>query len=88
MMPAVGRGFFFVFAVIKGGIFQVPLYIPNTIATGLIVTMLLLFAWKYKKLAHPATWIGVLINLTTFFHEAIGPSEAVQAVLKSMIHYR
>lgn len=88
MMPAVGRGFFFMLAVLNGGIYEVPLYVPNKIATGVIITMLLLFAWKYKKLKHQATWIGIAINLTTFFHEFIGSSESVQAVLKSMILYR
>ncbi len=88
MMPAVGRGFFFVMAVLKGGLFEVPLYVPNTIATGVIIVLLLFFAWKYKKLRHPATWIGVVVNLTTFFHEQIGSSEAVQGFLKSMIQYR
>lgn len=88
MMPAVGRGFFFVMAVLNDGIFSVPLYIPNNIATVLIVVLLLIYAYKFKKLKHQATWIGVLINLTTFFHEAIGSSEAVQNVLKHMILYR
>ena len=88
MMPAVGRGFFFVFAVMNGGFYNIPLYVPNNIAIAVIITMLLLFAWKYKKLKHQATWIGVLVNLTTLFHESIGSSETVQAVLKSMILYR
>ena len=88
MMPAVGRGFFFVIAVLNGGIFNVPLYVPNVIATGVIILLLLLFAWKYKKLNHQATWIGILINLTTLVHEAIGSSETVQTVLKAMIQYR
>ncbi len=88
MMPAVGRGFFFLLAVLNGGLYNVPLYVPNNIATGVIITLLLFFAWKYKKLKHPATWIGILINLTTLFHKAIGSSETVQAVLKSMILFR
>ena len=88
MMPAVGRGFFFVMAVIKGGLFDVPLYVPNNIAVALIIAMLLFFAWKYKKLKHPATWIGVVINAITLFHEAIGSSETVQAILKALIKFR
>ena len=88
MMPAVGRGFFFVIAVMNGGLFNVPLYVPNNIATVVIITMLLLFAWKYKKLTHQATIIGVAINLTTFFHKTIGSSEMVQDFLKAMILYR
>ena len=88
MMPAVGRGFFFVMAVLNGNLFEVPLYVPNNIATVVIIGLLLLFAWKYDKLKHRATWIGISINMTTFFHEAIGSSDAVQYVLKSMILYR
>ena len=57
-------------------------------ATGIIIAVLLTFAWKYKKLKHQATWIGVFINLTTLFHEAIGSNESVQDFLKSMILYR
>jgi len=47
--------------------------------------MLLLGAWKYGKLKHPATWLAVAVNVFNLFVEPIGRSEAVQSFLKALI---
>ncbi|HKZ68266.1 MAG TPA: hypothetical protein VJ111_17985, partial [Chitinophagaceae bacterium] len=51
----------------------------------LIITMLLLGAWKYNKLKHPATWLALGVNLFIFLLEPLGRSENVQLFLKAMI---
>jgi hypothetical protein len=51
----------------------------------LIVGMLLMGAWKYGKLKHPATYLAVGVNLFNFFLEPIGKSENVQLFLKTII---
>jgi len=47
--------------------------------------MLLLGAWKYGKLKHPATWLAVAVNVFNFFLAPIGRSEAVQSFLKALM---
>ena len=52
---------------------------------GLIIGMLLLGAWKYGKLKHPATWLAVAVNVFNLFIEPIGSSEVMQSCLKALI---
>jgi hypothetical protein len=86
MMPALGRGVQNVYIGINAQ--QMPnldIMPPLYIAEGLILAMLLLGAWKYGKLKHPATWLAVAVNVFNFFLEPIGRSEAVQQFLKAII---
>lgn len=86
MMPALGRGVQFVY--IGMNIKQWPsidIMSPLYLAEGLILAMLLLGAWKYEKLKHPATWLAVGVNVFNLFLEPIGRSEAVQHFLKTFI---
>ncbi len=86
MMPALGRGIQIVY---------VDFYIENwpniNIMTPiyftqlLIIGMLLLAAWKYDKLKHPATYLAVSVNLFVFILELLGRSEALQSFLKAVI---
>lgn len=82
MMPALGRGLQFALMSINPttGIMP-PLYLTQL----LIIAMLLLGAWKYKKLTHPATYLALGINLFILLLEPIGRSESVQAFLKTMV---
>jgi hypothetical protein len=82
MMPALGRGIQFALMSINPttGIMP-PLYLTQL----LIIAMLLLGAWKYKKLTHPATYLALGINLFILLLEPIGRSESVQAFLKTMV---
>ena len=49
------------------------------------VAALLLAAWKYAKLRHPATWLAVGVNLFILGLEPIGRSPAMQRLLVAMI---
>lgn len=86
MMPALGRGV---------GNMQILLFIddfpnidimaPLLLTQGIIMTMLLLAAWKYKKFKHPATYLAVFVILFTCFLEPMGRAEWMQMFLKSII---
>lgn len=86
MMPALGRGVQNVY--IDWNIQKWPdvdIMAPLYFTEGLIIGMLLLGAWKYGKLKHPATWLAVAVNLFNLFLEPIGRSEAVQTFLRAII---
>lgn len=86
MMPALARGI---------GNVHIALYIkewPNIdpmvgayFSQGIIIGMLLLGAWKYGKLRHPATILALAVNLFILLLEPIGRSETVQQFLKAVI---
>lgn len=86
MMPALGRGIqnLYIFLHRKDwpdiDIMQ-PIYYTQI----LIMAMLLLGAWKYQKLKHPATFIALAVNIFIFLLEPIGKSETIQAFLQTII---
>lgn len=86
MMPALGRGIQFLHVGMQAK------YWPNVdimsslyFTEALIIAMLLLFAWKFRKLRHPATWLAVVVNLFNLLLEPLGKNEAVQSFLKTFI---
>lgn len=86
MFPALGRGIQYFqqhWLHIQGEDFKVmsALYWSE----GIILALLLLGAWKYGKLKHPATWLAVAVNVVNIFLEPIGRSETIQSILKDMI---
>ncbi len=86
MMPALGRGVQNVYI----GIYRkdwpnIDIMTPIYIAQVMIIGMLLLAAWKYGKLKHPATFVAVGINLFILLLEPMGKSEVIQTFLKTMI---
>jgi hypothetical protein len=84
MMPALGRGVQNLYIKMYNGempYFMAPLYITE----GIIIGLLLLAAWKYKKFTHPATWLAVGVNVFNFLLEPIGRSETVQTFLNNLI---
>ena len=86
MMPALGRGIQNIFIAIN--IKQWPdidIVSPVYITQAIIIGMLLLGAWKYQKLKHPATFLALGVNLFVFFMEPLGRSENVQQFLKAVI---
>jgi predicted membrane metal-binding protein len=86
MMPALGRGAQWVTLALYGNNWpNIDIMSPLYYSTALIMAMLLLFAWKYGKLKHPATWLALMVNLFNLFLEPIGKSETVQHLLKAMI---
>lgn len=86
MMPALGRGLGFMSFVIQSQ--QMPnvnIMPPLYISELVIIGMLLLGAWKFKTLKHPATILALAVNLFNCFLEPLGRSENVQVILKALI---
>ena len=86
MMPALGRGIQGVYIGIHIKEWpSINIMTPIYYTQILIIGMLLLGAWKYEKLKHPATWLAVGVNLFIFLLEPLGRSEAMQTFLKALI---
>lgn len=86
MMPALGRGIQNVYVgmhikEMPNVDIMAPLYLTQVI----ILVLLLLGAWKYGKLKHPATWLAAGVNLFIFLLAPIGRSNEVQQFLKAVI---
>jgi hypothetical protein len=86
MMPALGRGIGNVYNDIHikewpNINIMISLYITQVV----IIAMLLLGAWKYKKLKHPATYLALGVNLFIFLLEPLGRSATVQMFLKTVV---
>jgi hypothetical protein len=86
MMPALARGLGFIqFALFADQLPNVNIMIPAYICQAMIIGLLLLFAWKFKVLKHPATYLALAVNVFIFLLEPIGRSESVQMLLKAVI---
>ena len=86
MMPALGRGVQNVHIGMQGKQWPDVEIMPSLyISEALILAMLLLGAWKYSKLKHPATWLAVAVNLFNLLLEPLGKSKEVQAFLVTII---
>jgi len=86
MMPALGRGIQNVYVYMHFKEFpNINIIIPLYYTQLLIIGMLLLGAWKYGKLKHPATYLALGVNLFIFLLEPIGRSESIQLFLKALI---
>lgn len=86
MMPALGRGIQNVYVGMHAKEFpNINIIIPIYYTQLLIIGMLVLGAWKYKKLKHPATYLALSVNLFIFLLEPIGRSENMQIFLKALI---
>jgi hypothetical protein len=86
MMPALGRGVQNVYVAIYIKQWpQVDIMLPIYYSEIIIIVLLFLGAWKYKKLTHPATYLALAINLFNCLTEPLGKSELVQQFLKSVI---
>jgi hypothetical protein len=86
MMPALGRGMQNVYVDMHAKDWpNINIMMPIYPTQVLIMGMLLLGAWKYGKLKHPATYLALGVNLFIFLLEPIGRSESVQLFLKALI---
>jgi len=86
MMPALGRGVQNVYVAMNIKSWpNIDIMFPIYISEAMIIAGVLLAAWKYKKLTHPATYLAIGINLFNCLLEPIGRSEAVQIFLKQML---
>ena len=86
MMPALGRGIQNLYVGVHIKEFPaINIMLPIYFTQVLIIAMLLLGAWKYGKLKHPATYLAISVNLFIFLLEPIGRSENIQHFLKEVI---
>lgn len=86
MMPALARGLGFIqFALFADQLPNVNIMIPAYICQATIIGLLVLFAWKFKVLKHPATYLALAVNAFVLLLEPIGRSENVQMFLKAVI---
>lgn len=86
MMPALGRGMqnVYVDLMVKDWP-HINIMVPIYITQGIILLLLLLFARKYGRINHPATYLAIAVNLFIFLLEPIGRMEAVQHWLNMTI---
>ena len=86
MMPALGRGIQNTYVLIHLDDWpNIDIMAPTYFTQVLIIFMIFLAAWKYKKLKHPATYLAVGVNIYTCFLEPLGRSEALQSFLQTLI---
>lgn len=86
MMPALARGMQNVY--IKQQMDNWPnvdIMLTNYYCQLIIIMLLLLGAWKYKKLKHPATLLGVGVNIFVMFLEPLGKSPWLQGIIDTFI---
>jgi hypothetical protein len=86
MMPALGRGIQNLYVDWhKKDWPNIDIMLPIYLTQVLIISLLLLAAWKYGKLKHPATWLTIAVNLFIFLLEPIGRSPVMQSFLKTIV---
>ena len=86
MMPAVGRGLIVFWRSILPPEKLKPMLVVLS-AELIYIPLFLLFAFKFGKLKHQATLIGLLLVLVRLLRVPIGSSEAVQTFLKAVIQF-
>ncbi len=86
MMPALGRGIqnMFILAQIDKWP-NIDIISSAYYTEALIIIMILLAAWKYEKIKHPATYLAIGINILCCFIAPLGKSPFIQNLLDSMI---
>lgn len=86
MMPALGRGVQNLFIIVQVDNWpDIDIMTPLYLTQFLIIGMVLLAAWKFQKIKHPATYLALGVNIITTFLEPIGKSDLIVHILKSMI---
>ncbi len=86
MMPALGRGIQSVYVGMNIKDWpNIDIMLPLYFTQFIIIGMILLGAWKYDKMKHPATYLALFVNLFIFLLEPIGRSEKVQEILMQCI---
>ena len=82
LMPALGRGVQNLYIGLNNQSWpHIDIMLPIYFTQVLIIGMIVLCAWKFNKLKHPATYLAIAINLFIFLLEPLGRSQAIQAFL-------
>lgn len=86
MMPALGRGVQNVYVMIYRSAWpNIDIMIPIYITQVIIIAMILIAAFKYEKIKHPATLLALGVNVFIFLLEPMGRSKSIQMFLESVI---
>ncbi|MBK7562274.1 MAG: hypothetical protein IPQ06_12620 [Chitinophagaceae bacterium] len=86
MMPALGRGIQNVYVDLNIKAWPtINIMTPIIYTQLLILSMLLIAAWKFGKLKHPATFLAIGVNLFIFVLEPLGRSETIQTFLETVV---
>ena len=85
MMPALGRGVQNVWILVEGFSEDTNIMGGLYLSLVMILTMLLITAWRFRKLKHPATLLAAAVNLFCFLLEPLGKSESIQGILITVI---
>lgn len=87
IMPAIGRGFQNVWLIVYGfGVEnKAALTVPILLCQTVIIALMLLFAWRFKKLKHPATIFAVIVNAAIFLFIPVAKTSAVQEFIRTVV---
>ena len=87
IFPALGRGIQNAWIIThgfepeNGFVMTEPIYLTQAI----IVALTLVFAWRFGKLRHPATWVAVAANVAVIAVTPLAQSPTVQEFWRSVI---
>ena len=86
MMPALARGIqrFYV-RIYFDDWPNINIMTPIYFTQFIILCLVLLAAWKYKKLGHPATILALVVNIYICFLEPLGRWDVTQNFLETVI---
>ncbi len=86
MTPALGRGLTNVWIGINFADWpKIDITAPGYVTQALIIGMVVVAAWKFGTLRHPATYLAIGVNLFVLLIGPLGRSETLQAILNAMI---
>jgi hypothetical protein len=86
MMPALARGIQNVYVDMnKQDWPAIDIMAPVYLCQALIIIMILLAAWKFRKLKHAATWLAIGVNIFNALLEPLGRSETIQQFLRTIV---
>ena len=86
MMPAVGRGMIVFWRSILPPEKLNPILVVLS-AEVLYIPLFLVFAFRFGKFKHQATFIGLLLVVVRLVRVPVGSSEAVQTFLRAVIQF-
>jgi hypothetical protein len=85
LMPALGRGIQNAWLIINAADWpHVTIMPPIYVAQVLIIGLTMLFAWRFRALRHPATWLAVGANSFILFMEPLGRMAVAQEALRTV----
>ncbi|MBK6749414.1 MAG: hypothetical protein IPG67_05245 [Acidobacteria bacterium] len=86
MTPALGRGLTNVWIGINFADWpNIDITAPGYVTQALIIGMVVVAAWKFGTLRHPATYLAIGVNLVVLLSGPLGRSATVEAFLKAVI---